>query len=161
LTPVEPVDHANDEQRILDALAQVPPPAWEALFRAADAVAAEEVHATWEPSRTSGITVVDGEERPVMSVPYPVYSEAVEALRVAIGSAGLVVPFDWMAWPDLDRYRTGAGTEAAPVTDAVRLITAIVRSERFSDGSIEGALRSGALLGALGRLRRWTADEQA
>jgi hypothetical protein len=43
----------------------------------------------------------------------------------------------------------------APVTDAVRLLTAIQRAERFSDGAIEGALERGVMQAALARLRRW------
>jgi hypothetical protein len=40
------------------------------------------------------------------------------------------------------------------------MLTSILRSERFSDGSIEGALESGLLQTAVARLRRWYEEER-
>jgi hypothetical protein len=65
---------------------------------------------------------------------------------------GLVVPFDWPAWFSPDRYPGGRGLEAAPVADAVRLITAYVRGDRFSSGSLNAGLRDGTLRAAVARL---------
>ena len=52
------------------------------------------------------------------------------------------------------RHRGGRGMDDAPVEDAVRMATAVLRSERFSDGSIEGALRDGTLQAAVRRVLR-------
>ncbi|MEV6323868.1 DUF6508 domain-containing protein [Nocardia sp. NPDC051787] len=43
----------------------------------------------------------------------------------------------------------------APVADAARMLTAVVRAERFCDGAILAALRDGTLPAALQRLRIW------
>ena len=101
-------------------------------------------------------TIFDGEERPVHQMPYPVYAESVERVRNRLGSLRLFVPFDWMSWDGLSRYQEDqAALASAPVGDAVRLLTAIQRAERFGDGNIEGALTSGLMQAALARLRRW------
>ena len=97
---------------------------------------------------------VDGVEKPVEHVPYPVYMLEVDRLRAAIGGCGLIVPFDWMAWDGLQRYHVSGDLTDAPVADVVRLLVAIVRSERFGDGNLEGALKSGLLQAAVTRLRR-------
>ncbi len=133
---------------------------WNALWAAMDALASETTFATW----VGGVvetTIVNGKERPVHQVPYPVYSESVERLRHVLGRLGMFVPFDWMHWDGLRRYRDDpASLSTAPVSDAVRLLTAIQRSERFSDGNIEGALNAGVMQAAVERLRRWHNDER-
>jgi hypothetical protein len=145
------------DQPFLDALETVTDDEWVALWRALDAIAAESEYATW----AGGETRTDAEGRTVTTMPYPVYHPAVDALRDAIGGARLVVPYDWPDWADLSRYRDDPAALAdAPVADAVRMVVAIVRSERFSDGSLEGALTSGLLQTALGRIRGWAADSK-
>lgn len=131
---------------------------WTALFAAVDRVAAEADHAVWRGGQQTGTTTVDGEERPVFQTPHPEYSEAVRALVDAIGDAGLIVPFDWMVWEGRARYQGGAGIDLAPPRDAVRLITSVLRSERFVDGAIGRAIDDGTLLAAVDRLRRWRAS---
>jgi hypothetical protein len=84
----------------------------------------------------------------------------VNRLSGALADAGLVVPFDWMAWDGLLRYEGGHGLSTAPVADAVRVVTATIRGERFCDGNIEAALRDGLLPAALDRLRRWCDEER-
>ncbi|HEU4916987.1 MAG TPA: DUF6508 domain-containing protein [Acidimicrobiia bacterium] len=60
-----------------------------------------------------------------------------------------------MNWEGLGRYTADpAALATAPVTDAVRTLTAIQRAERFGHGNIEGALKSGLMQTALARLRR-------
>lgn len=58
--------------------------------------------------------------------------------------------FDWMTWlgtPDGERFRSGPEAVAtADAEDLARLLTAIIRGERFSDGQLEGAHESGILL---------------
>ena len=144
---------ADDDAPFLEALGRATPASWTELWAALDGLDGVEEFATWAGGEVIDTAVVDGVERPVIQVPYPIYSEAVERLRAAIGGCGLVVPFDWMQWDGNRRYRGGVGLDGAPVADAVRMVTAVVRSERFGDGSIEGALRDGTLQAALARLR--------
>ena len=87
--------------------------------------------------------------------PWPEYSPEVDRLRSAVGAAGLVVPYAWPKWAGIERHRGGRGMAEVPVEDAVRMVTAVLRSERFSDGSIDGALRDGTFQAAVRRVLRW------
>jgi len=148
----------SDETSISAALAVISADKWNELWVAADAVVAEESHPTWAGGDVVDTTIVDGVERPVMQMPYPVYSRPIERLLALIDELKLVVPFNWVSWDGLDRYRMGAGLGEAPVADAVRMITAIVRSERFCDGAIDGAWRDGTFPAALALLRSHTLE---
>jgi hypothetical protein len=139
------------------ALRAVPDDHWDQLWRAYAEVSNETNHLTWGGGQVD-VQIVDGVERPVMHMPYAIYSDAVERLRSALGA--LTVPFAWPQWDGITRYRTGRGMAAAPVADAVRMVTAVIRSERFTDGSIAGAIEDGTLPAALERLRRWYEAEQ-
>jgi hypothetical protein len=133
---------------------------WDALKVAVGALAGETDFATWAGGEVVGTTMVEGEERPVHQMPYPVYSEPVQKLLGRLGALGLMVPFDWVHWEDLARYRDHPWQlETAPVSDAVRILVAVQRSERFVDGSLEGALESGLAQIAVARLLRWHDEE--
>lgn len=146
----EPTD--DDIERHLRG---VPAEVWDAIWDAAAEVGAESVHVRWEGGveRSAG-----GTEPTVSSLPYPVYSAATDRLRSALGA--LVVPFSWPEWEGVRRYRGGAQMQQAPVADAVRMVTAVLRSERFTDGSIAGAIEDGTLSAALERLRLWHSNER-
>ena len=148
--PEDPEDPAVDATIRL-ALAAVPPEAWAELGDALDGVEplGPDGYASW----VEGGADADG----VVHLGWPTYAAEVERLRSAIGAAGLVVPYAWPQWTGIERYRTGTGMDAAPVEDAVRMVTAVIRSERFGDGSIEGALRDGTLQAAVRRTLTWAA----
>jgi hypothetical protein len=63
---------------------------------------------------------------------------------------GWVYDFDWMTWLGTAEAQALSATPekvaAADADDLAKLLTAIVRSERFGDGQLEGALTSGLLL---------------
>ena len=145
---LEPTD-AEIETR----LRAVAPAYREAMWSALADVLDEDEHLHWEGGQQVGVRVVDGEERPVTQMPYAVYSAAADRLRVALGA--LVVPFAWPDWDGVHRYRGGQGLAEAPVADAVRMIIAVLRSERFSDGSIAGAIEDDTLPAAVRRVRAW------
>ena len=73
-----------------------------------------------------------------------------EAFRAATGG-WIIAGFDWRSWLESEdgrRYRdTPASVADAPVEDIGKLFTAIVRSDRFVEGSIAGAFESVLLLG--------------
>lgn len=84
-----------------------------------------------------------------ISMPWYELSPEAEAFRRDIVANGWIEAFEWMAWlktPDGRHLRDEpAAIEAAGPDDLRRLLTAIIRSERFSDGSIAGAHESGLL----------------
>jgi len=70
-TSIEP----SDETVFADALAAVSTEQWKDLWVALDAIAADAPTATWGGGDAVDTTIVDGVERPVVQMPYPVYSE--------------------------------------------------------------------------------------
>ena len=103
---------------------------------------------SWTPSRTR--------EDGVIVVGYFTPSEDAEAFLRDLGRVGLVRPFDWTAWlatPRGAELRDPAAVAGASPEELANLLTAIVRSERFSEGSLEGAFESG-LLAAIARRAR-------
>jgi hypothetical protein len=79
------------------------------------------------------------------------FGPAAEAWRDAVGRGGWVIAgFDWRAWLETDEGRTlkerPEAVAAATPDQLAKLLTAIVRSDRFVEGSIEGAFRSGLLV---------------
>lgn len=79
---------------------------------------------------------------------YTLSPEADQFLR-EIGSAGLISPFDWPSWlgsPRGQELREPDAVADATPAELAMLLTAIVRSERISEGSLEGAFESGLLV---------------
>ena len=87
------------------------------------------------------------------------------AWRAAVGAGGwIVIGFDWRTWladggrafgEDPDAIRTATPDQLA------WLLTAIVRSDRFTEGSIAGAFESGLLAGISRRARAIVAEARA
>lgn len=94
-----------------------------------------------------------GETRPdgVITMPYYVFSararELIAALPVTMG-------FNWPDWMKMEEAQALVADHAriaeASADQLVKLTTAIVRSDRFTEGSIVGAFESG-LIGAIAR----------
>ena len=87
----------------------------------------------------------------VMQMPWFEYDERIEGWPGACpGGSIVVMGFDWMTWlatPAGVAYSTGpAPIEAigeASSADLARLVTAIRRGDRFVEGNIAGAIKSG------------------
>ncbi|WP_433678058.1 DUF6508 domain-containing protein [Nocardia sp. CA-119907] len=123
-----------------------PPKRWQQLWSAVDELLAEQP-SPWE-IRTQN---ADGS----LCMPYAVYSDAVGHVQHALYEVDAIVGFDWTNWDGIRLHRGGQGLADAPVAEACRMLTAIVRAERFSDGTIGHALDDGTFQAALLRLRRW------
>lgn len=87
----------------------------------------------------------------VGSLGYYVLGPVGEAFRSAVARGGwIVAPFDWPAWLATPEGRTfrddPAAVASASIDDLAHLLTAIIRSDRFSEGSLEGAYASGHLV---------------
>jgi hypothetical protein len=147
------------DAEIEDILRRASAAQWAELAAAADGLAQETEYMTWGGGEQVDTTVIDGVERPVLQMPYAIYSEPVERLLTALGGLGAVVPFNWSAWDGIVRFRGPTALDGAPVADAVRMTTAIIRAERFSEGGIGETLADGTLFAVARRLRRWHDDE--
>ena len=82
-----------------------------------------------------------------ISMPYYEYSDQAHAIIAALP---VIVGFDWNAWMATPRAQELVADHdrvaSASVEELVRLTTAIVRSDRFNEGSVAGAFESGLLL---------------
>lgn len=99
----------------------------------------------------------------VHHLPYYTFGPAGEAFRSAVGRGDWIISgFDWRTWLQTDEGRSlrdrHAAVAAAGPDQIARLVTAIVRSDRFVEGSIAGAYESGLLTGIARRAAALAAD---
>ena len=112
----------------------------------------------WE----GGSTDTDG----VLQLPWFAFGPTGDAFIAAVGRGGWIIAgFDWMTWLQTDegqalRDRPGVVETATP-DQLARLLTAIVRSDRFVEGSIVGAFESGLLARIAKRAATVLADGHA
>jgi hypothetical protein len=95
-------------------------------------------------------------------MPWFELSERAEAFLAAMRANAWIEPFDWVDWAQTDEATTLRDDRAvlARATPELlqRLLTAVVRSERFSDGTLEWAFDSG-LMAAIARRAQALAAE--
>ena len=102
--------------------------------------------ATWPEPRG------DGSQENPLYMPYPEYHPSVLTLTSALVAVNACPVFDWRNWPGVPRLSTPEAVAAASLADAARLVTAILRAERFTDGVIAQTLESGVLLAVADRI---------
>ena len=83
-------------------------------------------------------------------LPYFESGPACDAFRAAVGRGGwLIVGFDWPTWARTDEaqalWKDPAALAAATPDQLARFLTALIRSERFSEGTLDEAFESGLL----------------
>ena len=145
---VDRVGPTDDE--IAEVLGGQPAERWQAVFDAMASLGPADTEVTWAGGEKTSSGAI--------SMPYPVYSERIEALTPALRALGCTVVFDWPAWTrPAPVFPDGRGLADRPVADAARLATAYLRGERFNDGAIETGLRSGAFASIVERLRAFHA----
>lgn len=83
---------------------------------------------------------------------YPQYGARVEKACRLLGELGAVTPL--YHWTQRKPPALGADGTVSPA-DAVRLATRVIRSERFGDGNIGGALNAGILQAVIAALAAW------
>ena len=91
-----------------------------------------------------------------LTMPYYSFSTGADAFIKTCYECGWVLTnFDWPTWqstPEAIKLRDNPSTIASATPDQIaKLLTVLIRQERFSDGTLAGAFKSG-LLGAI--LRR-------
>ena len=102
-----------------------------------------------------------GERQSDGTITMPYYELSAEG-REFVGALP-VEPFAWPEWLETDEGRRlvhdPAAVAHANAQQLIKLTTAIVRSERFGEGSIEGAFESGLLTAITGRARELSAGD--
>jgi hypothetical protein len=134
----------STDEEIVAHLSEWPAQRWQELFAVADALTEADREVVWG----GGQELSPG----VSQVPYPKYSERVNRLRKLLP----VLEFNWKQWVKGNPlFPEGHGLAEAPVADAARLSTVYLHGERFNEGAIGIALRSGAFDAIIARLRHW------
>ncbi len=77
----------------------------------------------------------------------PEGTTALDAIVSQLYDAGLIVPFDWPTWAA--EHPSLRDVAVADPVEAVKYLTAVVRADRFSDGTLAAAVESGGMLRAL------------
>ncbi len=96
-----------------------------------------------------------GEKLPDGSItmPWCEYGPRFDALWAALRQAGALDDTDYMRWPGLKDYQSGAKRIAdAPRSDVAKWLFAVYRSARFVEGGWADHLRLGRLKEAVARL---------
>ena len=89
-------------------------------------------------------------------MPFPVYAPVVDRFVDLFYEDGWLAPdFDWMTWTETDEARRLAtdpeAIERATAEQLGRVLTVLVRQERFGDGALAGAIASGLVVRVLRR----------
>ncbi len=88
-----------------------------------------------------------------ISMPWCEYGPRFDALWAALRRAGALDETDYMRWPGLRDYQSGAKRIAdAPRSDVAKWLFAVYRSARFVEGGWADQLRLGRLKEAIARL---------
>lgn len=127
-----------------------------ALLRLLRKFGASDVTPTWRGGERTVTTDAAGVEHATVSMSWLDIGEELTTLMSCMYEAQVVVPFDWMSWRPQSRFAHGIDADAVvSVGEAVRLITTISRSDRFSEGEFGGAFSDGTLPRLLDIVRRW------
>lgn len=102
---------------------------------------------TWTPSRMQD----DG----TWNMPYVTYSQEMLRFLGALGSAGFITPYDWVAWQDEAwRYvRDPDLLKDADLDTLRKLLTLHVRKDRFVEGHLAEMIDLGHIRAILQRLK--------
>jgi hypothetical protein len=96
----------------------------------------------------------------VILMPYATYHDRLDAFVADMYRVEMVRPVDWMQWvatPRAQELLDDPGAFAGATADEVsRILTSVIRAERFGDGSIEGAFQKGIVQAAARRARALT-----
>lgn len=97
----------------------------------------------WHPMEPSA------QDAAVLTMPWYELSDRAGAFVRAIGANGWIEPFDWMAWaetPEGKALREDRAALANATPDQLkRLLTTLVRADRFNEGTLGWAFESGLM----------------
>ena len=98
----------------------------------------------------------------VIHMPYVEYSADGLRFMRDMGAGGWVYPFDWMTWASTPEARIliedPSRIADASAEDLARLLTTIIRGDRFSEGQVLGAYERGTLTAIARRARTLLAE---
>lgn len=146
-------EQVDEEVAILTVIAAVEPAQFRRLRSLADQLRSD-------PASAGQWTELEHLDDGALMLPQFGASEVLMELSEALYEAGLITPvFDWPTWWATCPYQEGQQIDAAPATDLVRFITAVVRGDRFTEGALDRYVSNGSLPAAVLRLATAALDE--
>ncbi len=109
-------------------------------------------HALEDPAFKAGAWNKSKEvERGVSTFPYVSYDEVTKSFVEAVYEDGWVMAdFDWPQWISTEEARNlragGAAVQLARPEQLARILTALIRQDRFSEGTLFDAFEAGLIL---------------
>ena len=108
-----------------------------------------------EQTKTFGEVVVDQEvESGVKQFPYVNYSSLVHEFYKIVYDLKLVVVFNWMDWTEGKEIIDKQAYEGQNIITLCKLLTTIIRADRFSDGYLLSAFKHGDILAILKEMKK-------
>lgn len=138
-----------DDIQLINQLDRTQTDAWKQLRSVVEEMEAEDHDVKWISAKSLS--------EQTYSLSYPAYSERVEKAISLLSTIGAVTPLYFWMEHGLPSYSPSNKLSTA---DAIRAATFVVRSERFSDGTIAKAYENGLLEGILNALVIWYDDKQ-
>ena len=131
-------DQMTDEE-ILNKLAKLPRSQWYKLF-----ALIPDIESKKDLGRWIGFTTVNNVTR------FPHFEDGVTMTKFleTIVEMELIVVFDWSHF-DEGRKLLQSGLEDADIVTLCKILTAIVRNDRFCDGALAHAMENGTILNIL------------
>jgi hypothetical protein len=97
----------------------------------------------------------DDEDSEVLTFPFYIEAPVVREFEKHCYELGIVIDFDWSKWDEGRELLSGDKSviETLDLITLCKLITAIIRNDRFCDGALIGAFEDGLILRILMKMK--------
>jgi hypothetical protein len=147
------VEHEFEEDWEVEAqLRTVTGPEWSQLWAIASQIDELESPGVWHGGMVIGR---NAEGHNVWNLPYMEYANPVRQFIRILDEIGLLVPYRTAIIDNPSVFEDLTWLERVSIADVVRIASAIIALERFSDGLVGEAIESGAFAVLIRRLRDW------
>lgn len=96
------------------------------------------------------------DDKGVIQMPYYIESPIVEKFRETVVELGIIISFNWSKWDEGRKITSNSefDFDSIDIPTKCKLITAIVRNDRFCEGVLFAAFESGLILKILQSIDR-------
>lgn len=131
------------EENYVDRINDLSEQEWAPLFELIPIIEQTKVFGTW-PKNIDGKGTI---ESPYI-FPHISHSKIVDKFCSLVYQIPIVIKFDWMSWTELETFikNKDFDFDTIDIPQKCKIITAIVRAERFCEGNIVTEFESGLIL---------------
>ncbi|MDX9694302.1 MAG: DUF6508 domain-containing protein [Bacteroidales bacterium] len=114
-----------------------------------------------EQTKSFGKVVIDKKSKSrVQQFPYVEFNSLGREFLALIDELKLIVVFDWMSWKEGKQMLDDKNYEGLDAVALCKLITTIVRADRFSEGYLLSAFEDGDMLTILKELKKQVQNDK-